>query len=165
MAEILDIVDENNKIIGKTTKDQILKENLIHRGVVIFLFNKKDELFVHQRTNNMIIYPGMWSMTLGGSVVSGENFLKAAERETREEVGISNPKPEFLFFDRYQSPLDNVIAAVYKLIYEGKITAQKEEIVKGFFVSLKKLEKMMEEKSFCPDAIQYFNKLKKTMSK
>jgi isopentenyldiphosphate isomerase len=78
MQEILDIVDENNTVVGIATKDEILKKNLIHRGVVVFLFDSKHKIFIHQRTENKMIYPNMWNMTLGGSVASGESFLEAA---------------------------------------------------------------------------------------
>lgn len=159
MLERLDIVDENNNIVTTATRNNILKHNLIHRGVVIFIFNSKGEIFIHKRTANKKIYPGMWNMTCGGSVVSEENFFKGAIRETTEETGIKNPKLEFLFMDRYKSILDNVIAAVYKLKFNGNIKIQKEEIEKGFFVSIRELKKLIKRERFCPDALQYYKKL------
>lgn len=160
MQEVLDVVDENNTVVGKAAKDEVLKKNLIHRGAVIFLFDSKHRIFIHQRTKNKRIYPNMWNMTLGGSVVSGESFPEAANREITEEVGVKDAKLQFLFYDRYQSILDNVIACVYKLVYDGEIVIQKEEVAKGFFVSLNELENLMRKEKFCPDAIQYFNKLR-----
>ncbi len=158
MPEVLDIVDENDNVIGTATKDHILKQNLIHRGVVIFIFNSKGEIFVHKRTADKKIYPNMWSMTCGGSAVSGEDFLEAAKRETTEETGVKNPKLEFLFMDRYRSKLDNVIADVYKLKFDGNIKIEKKEIEKGFFISVEELKELIKKEPFCPDALQYFKK-------
>ncbi|MFH1565364.1 MAG: NUDIX domain-containing protein [bacterium] len=160
MPEILDIIDENNNVIGKAAKEDVLKQNLMHRGVAIFVFNSKREIFVHKRVANKIIYPSMWDMTCGGGVISGEDFLAGAKRETTEEVGIIDPELEYLFTDRYKTELDNVIAAVYKTVFDGEIIIEKEEIEKGFFVSLDKLNEMMKTEKFCPDSLQYFEKLK-----
>lgn len=161
MPEMFDIVDENNNVIGKAARENVLKQNLIHRGVVIIVFNSRGEIFVHKRVASKKIYPSMWDMFCGGGVISGEDFLTAAKRETTEEVGIIDPEPEYLFTDRYKSELDNVIAAVYKVIFDGEIIIEKEEIENGFFVAVEELKKLIETEQFCPDRLQYFEKLEK----
>ena len=158
-TELLDVVDEDNNVIGTATKKEVLDKNLIHRGVVIFVFNSKGELFVHKRTADKIIYPSMFDMTCGGAVKSGEEFDDAAARETTEEAGIENPELQFLFDDRYKSEYDNVIAKVYKVVYDAEIKIQKDEIVEGYFLPIPKLKELMEKEKFCPDALQYFKKM------
>ena len=157
--ELLDVVDENDNVIGQEIKKDVLGKLLLHRGVVIFIFNSKGEIFVHKRTADKIIYPSMFDMTCGGSVQSRETFDKAAARETTEESGIKSPELQFLFDDRYKSELDNVLAKIYKVVYDGEIKIQKSEIVEGYFISITKLKELMEKEKFCPDSLQYFKKM------
>ena len=49
---------------------------------------------------------------------------------------------------------------IYIETIKDLLNIAKEEIAKGFFVSLSELESLMGKEKFCPDAIQYFNKLK-----
>lgn len=44
MLEILDIIDENNNVIGKATRDDILEKKILHRGVAIVVFNSRGEI-------------------------------------------------------------------------------------------------------------------------
>lgn len=101
----------------------------------------------------------MWDMFCGGEVISGEDFLAGAKRETTEEVGIIDPELEYLFTDRYKSELDNVITAVYKVLFDGKIIIEPKEIEKGFFVSMDELKALIKKERFCDDSLQYFERL------
>ena len=59
MSEQVDIVDEEDNIIGQASLDQTIKEKLLHRGANVMVFNSKCQIFVHKRTDNLKLYPGM----------------------------------------------------------------------------------------------------------
>ena len=44
-------------------------------------------LYVHRRTDDKDVYPGMYDMTAGGVLAVGETYLEAARRELAEELG------------------------------------------------------------------------------
>lgn len=158
MTEIMDIINEQDEVIGKTSKENIRKDNILHRGVTIILLNSKGEILIHKRTANKDIYPSTWDVLCGGGVQSGETYDQAAERETREEVGIQNPRLKFLFKFRYKSETDNYWTQFYSCVYDGKLEFQKEEIEKGYFVTPDNLEKMLKEKEFCHDSVEIYRK-------
>lgn len=159
MVEIIDIVDEDDNVIGRATREEVRKEILLHRCAMVFVFNSKGEIFVHLRTPTKKIYPSYYDMACGGGMEPGETYEKAAMRESSEELGLKNQKLEFLFKARHRSALDNSFVSVYKTVYDDKLTLQKEEIVSGEFMSIEELNKMIKKEKFCPDSLEMFKKL------
>lgn len=150
-----DIVDEQDNVLKQATREELRKNNLLHRGVAIFVFNSKGEIFVHQRTFHKDIYPGYFDMACGGGVQASESYEDAAKRELSEELGIK-ALPEFLFKVRYNTPVNNVIVKIFKTVYDGKIMLQKDEIIKGSFMKIGELNKLLKKEKFIPESIKTF---------
>ena len=87
--ELLDLVDESDKVIGTVWKSQAHKDpKLLHREVAIIVFNDKREVLLQQRSLNKSSDPGEWKLTAAGHIGAGEAPLVAAKRELKEEMGI-----------------------------------------------------------------------------
>ena len=164
MVEIIDIVDENDNIIGKAPREEVRQKILLHRCAMVFVFNSNEEIFVHLRTPTKKIYPSYYDMACGGGMGPGERYETAAYRESSEELGLKNQKLEFLFKARHKSALENSFVSVYKTVYDGKLTLQKEEIVSGEFMSIENLNKMIKKEKFCPDSLEMFKKFSQLFS-
>jgi len=78
------LVDENDNIIGETTRERVHKEGLLHRVAVIYLVNERGEVLVNERTED-----GHLDHSSAGHVDVGESYLEAAERELKEELGVA----------------------------------------------------------------------------
>ncbi len=154
--DIRDIVDDNDNVISSADKKELREKNLTHRGVVIFVFNSAGQIFVHKRVADKDIYPSVYDAAFGGGVDLGEDYDEAAKRELLEESGIKDVELKYHFKTRYTSDINDSFAKVYSCVYDGEIILQKEEIEKGFFVTLEELEKMMKEKEFAPDTSEIF---------
>jgi isopentenyl-diphosphate Delta-isomerase len=89
MPEYLDVVNERDEVVDSRPANECIKRGLLHRAVVIFLFNSKGELFLQKRANDLVFYPGFWSASVTGHVSSGETYREAAIRETKEELGLN----------------------------------------------------------------------------
>lgn len=87
MPEYLDIVDEQDKVKGKDTRENVHALYEIHRGVHVFVVNSKGEILLQKRSKNKDYYPGFYDASVGAQVLSGESYEEAAIRETREELG------------------------------------------------------------------------------
>jgi isopentenyldiphosphate isomerase len=160
MEEILDLVDENDIVIGKMTKSEMMNKKLTHRGCGIFVFNSKGEIFVHKRVKNKKIYPGYYDISFGGSLISGETYEEGAKRELFEESGIKNLELKFLFKERFTNDLNDVFAYVYKCIFDGELKLQKKEIESGKFMSINEVENLMKKEKFCPDSLFFYEIIK-----
>jgi isopentenyl-diphosphate delta-isomerase len=154
MEEFLDIVDDNDNVIAKDTRENIyeggLKNNV--RVVNIFLFNSKGELLVPKRSENRRLFPGCYDFSCGEHVISGENYYSAAIRGLKEELKLSNLK--LLELGKLM-PKDgvNCFMKVFKVIYDGKINYDHESIESINFYSLETVRKMLNEtpNKFKPD--------------
>ncbi len=98
--ELLDIVDENDQVIGQATRGEATARGLRHRCVFVFVRDGAGRIFVHRRTPGKLVFPSMYDMFVGGVVGAGESYDDAALREAEEELGVSGlarPAPLFSF--------------------------------------------------------------------
>lgn len=86
--EIIDIIDENENVIGQCNKVELYTKKYLHQIVHVLLFNDKNELLLQLRAKNKSYLPGYWVTSVGGHVMSGETPKSAALREMEEEIGI-----------------------------------------------------------------------------
>lgn len=86
--EIVDIVDENDNIIGKATKGEVNSNpSLIHREIGIIIFDNKGRVLTQQRSKNKKNDPLAWTISVAGHVPSGMTYEEAAHMELMEELG------------------------------------------------------------------------------
>lgn len=156
MAELVDLVDLQNQVVGQADRRTVRTQNLLHRGVGILVQNSRGQVYVHQRTPTKDVFPGMFDMFVGGVVASGEDYLTAARRETLEELGATG-EPEFLFEHLYQGPLNRSFIHVYRVRYDGPITHQESEIVWGAWMDHERLESWSREVEIVPDGLEVFH--------
>jgi 16S rRNA (adenine1518-N6/adenine1519-N6)-dimethyltransferase len=90
-AEIFDVVDEADRIIGLGSRHNVHLENLRHRAVHIFVFNAAGELFLQRRSAAKDKHPLLWDSSAAGHVNSGHTYDDTAPRELTEELGIEAP--------------------------------------------------------------------------
>lgn len=87
-GEIFDVVDGNDKVVGQKTRGEVHAEKLLHRAVHVFVFNKRGDLLLQQRSMFKDAHPGVWDSSVSGHLDAGEDYLPAAVRELEEEMGI-----------------------------------------------------------------------------
>jgi isopentenyldiphosphate isomerase len=100
MKELWDIYDKNRNLTGRTmVRGSKFGKGDLHLVVHVCIFNAKNEMLIQRRQPWKIGWPDMWDISVGGSAVSGETNIDAAERETYEELGykvnLSNERPFF----------------------------------------------------------------------
>jgi len=144
--EFLDIVDENDKVVGKAPKPEIYEKKSMHRIVHILIFNSKGEMALQLRGKNLPFCPDHWSTSVGGHVSSGEECETAALREYEEELGKSTPI-SFLFKDFYEDKRGlKKFLYTYKAEFEGPFeNLSPREVQKVEYFTIEDIKKMVEK--------------------
>ncbi len=151
MDEWFDVVDEEDNVTGKATRREAHSRGHIHRSVLFFIFDRTGRLFVNQRSRNKEFYPGYWSLVFGGHVHSGETYEDAVMRELNEEAGIVE-EPELLAsFKKRFDELDRENVQVYAITTGQHLVVDHDEIIKGEFMAMDELRKMLEMEKFLPE--------------
>ena len=152
--ELVDVVDENDRVLSPATRREVRQRNLRHRAVYILVFNSRGQLFVHRRTFTKDIFPGYWDVTVGGVVGAGEDYDAGAARELREELGVRTVSLRRLFPMRYEDPATRICGMVYSYTSEGGFTLQASEILNGEWMDLDVLLERTPRTPFCPDGLE-----------
>ncbi|MDR0974643.1 MAG: NUDIX domain-containing protein [Ruminococcus sp.] len=87
--EMFDIYDRYRKPTGRTKPrgEKFLPGE--YRIVIrVAIFNENGQMLIQRRTDTKHDWAGMWDISVGGSVQSGENSQQGAQRELSEEIGI-----------------------------------------------------------------------------
>ncbi len=89
-VEMVDVVDENNRVIGEAPRKGIHKTDKLHRAVHIFLIDSQGRLWIEKRGPNTDTLQGHYDCSAAGHVEKGESYEHAAQREAMEELGIED---------------------------------------------------------------------------
>lgn len=93
--EILDLIDENDNIIGEINRNKANScPKYLHREIVIILINGQNKVLIQKRHASKKVMPEFWTESVCGHVPKGIDPLKAAYIEMEEEIGI---KTELIF--------------------------------------------------------------------
>lgn len=92
--EAFDVVDAEDQVIGRASRDRVHAEGLMHRAVHLFVVNGRGELLLQKRSWLKDAHPGVWDSSVAGHLDAGEDYPSAARREMREEMGIEGVEPE-----------------------------------------------------------------------
>ncbi len=157
-AEIVQIVDEDDREIGVMARRLMREQRLIHRASYILVFNRAEELFVQKRTQTKDIYPGYWDVAAGGVVLAGESYEESARRELTEELGVS-AKLKFLFDQYYEDEGNRVWGRIFTCHHDGPFSLQPEEVEYGRFMSPATALDYSKSEPFTPDGIVLLKKL------
>lgn len=88
--ELIDVLNENGLKTGKVLlRNEVHKQGLWHRIIVVAIINEKNEILIQQRSANKDKNPNMWDISVTGHLSSGQDSLSAATREISEEVSVS----------------------------------------------------------------------------
>ena len=144
MDELVDIVDENDNVIGQELRSKCHKEKILHRGVNIFVFkdNSFKEILLQKRSVQMKSYFGKLC-TPGGHIQPGETFLEGAKREFFEEMHNTKIRDndiqfEELFKIKKFTDNDYEFMTLFRIVSKGPFHPDPLEVENYFFEDINK---------------------------
>jgi len=130
MSEMLEIVDEEGRVIGTAPRSEAHGNNaLLHRVVHVFVFDAAGRLLLQKRSMRKDVAAGKWDTSVGGHVDPGESVETAAAREMAEELGITTSAPlTFMYSYIHKNPFESELVYSYSAIHDGPVVFNAEEI-------------------------------------
>jgi isopentenyldiphosphate isomerase len=128
-GEMLEVVNENDVVIGLETRKMVHKKGLLHREIHIWFMTPNREIVFQHRAKDKDAYPDKLDATVGGHVDPGMSYDETAIKEGKEETGInldlSKLKLVGKFFrktiDGTTGLINNTIRSQYVYLFEGNI--------------------------------------------
>ena len=154
--ELVDVVDEDDRVVDTVTRREIRARNLLHRCTYVLLRNADGQILVHRRTDTKDVHPGAYDVFAGGVCAAGESYDDCARREAAEELGVEGAPLRFLFRHRYKGSQGQAWGAVYEARWDRDVRHQESEVAWSAWVDPPELDRMLRELPFCPDSLEIF---------
>jgi isopentenyldiphosphate isomerase len=151
--ELVDIVDEDDRVVTTVTRAEMRAGRLRHRCVFLVVRRPDGRVLVHQRSPTKDIWPSAWDVAVGGVVTAGEEWDAAATRELAEEVGIGDAPVILAGAGRYADAEVDELARVYTVTWDGPIRFVDGEVVAAEWLTPAELDERRARLPFCPDSL------------
>jgi isopentenyldiphosphate isomerase len=136
--EILDIVDENDCVIGQKKRSEIYRQRLCNFRVVnAFVVNSLGQLWIPRRSAHKSIFPLCLDVSMGGHVETGETYEYALQRELKEELNLELNMVNIRFLG-YLIPHQHQVSAfmkVYEIKSDSNPDYNKNDFIESFWLS------------------------------
>ena len=140
------LVDEHDKPIGESTVLEAHEgDGKRHRAVSVFLFNKKGELLIQQRSEKKIVGALQWANTCCGNVMPNETAIACAKRRLEQELGITHVSLTELYVFEYHIRCNEEFSEweidhVFVGTFDGKPKINADEIVQTRWITFMDLK-------------------------
>lgn len=150
--ELVDLYDENRVPLGRTAERYGPKGPGEYRVVVhVCVFDRGGRLLIQRRTEQKVLWPGLWDVSSAGGVDAGETSRQGAEREFREELGcpldLTGVRPAMTV--NFPEGFDDFYLVTRDLDLSA-LTLQKEEVSAVRWASLEEVLAMQADGRFIP---------------
>lgn len=143
--EILDLVDENDVVIGTVPRPLANTDpKYTHREISALLFDENMRVVIQKRSQYKSVHPNMWSM-VAGHIPAGGDPEQTAYSELEEEFGLTGITLRYLTKKYLVYPHESHFMYYFVGKYSGqKITFEEAEVSEIEVVSQKKLSELID---------------------
>ncbi len=146
--EDFDIVDDDDVVIGQERRSVVHQKGLLHRGVHVWLFAPDGKLLIQRRSDDRPTAPGSLDCSVSEHVKAGEDYLSAAQRGLKEELGVEGIDLRLVVkFKMNYGPNDNEISELFqgKLAARAGVHFDPVEVESVMFAAIDELQRWLNE--------------------
>lgn len=159
----LDLVDENDNVVGNKLRSDIYTANQSNFRVInVFIINSRGKIWFPRRVADKKVFPSCLDMSVGGHVRSGETYEDALKHELKDEVGIDVDEVPIKYLGKL-TPHENNVSAfmkVYEIRSDKVPDYNRKDFCEYFWLTPKELLERIAEgektKEDLPKLVKYF---------
>lgn len=157
MTEMVDIVNEQDEVIGTVERGEVRAKGYIARMVFVCFYTPDKKIILQRRSMLKKIVPGKLTSTVSGHVESGMSYDDTAVKESLEETGIAiDPSKLISLGVTYSVLSDAAMRALYIYPYEGSINDLKVEEGEGAGFEIMTIDEFKQKRLSDPDDLTPF---------
>jgi isopentenyldiphosphate isomerase len=145
--ELLDLVDEDDKVTGtifRSQYDKLVNEGLGYiRASALLIQNDKGELWIPKRTSDKRVCPSGLDCSMEGHVGSGESYLECALRECEEELNLKLESGDLEFIKKFMSKKIPYFMSLYLYKSNEAPNYNKHDYVSASWIEPKEIIKLI----------------------
>lgn len=152
MKERIDLYTVDRELTGRTAfRGEHLPEGTYRMVIHVCIFNSKDEMLIQKRADDIVRWPGLWDVSVGGGASAGDNSRQAAERETAEELGVKIDFSELrpVITINFSDGFDDFYTVDHD-VEISELHLQEDEVADAKWASKEEIEAMIDEGTFIP---------------
>ena len=150
--ELWDVMDADRQLTGRTiVRGEPIKDGDLHLVVHVCVFDSEGRMLIQHRQPFKDGWPNMWDVSVGGSAVAGDSSQTAAEREAKEELGLTidlaGVRPHFTI--NFDHGFDDFYL-IEREVDVNDLVLQPEEVQAAKWVTCDELMAMIDDGTFIP---------------
>ncbi len=147
MAELIDVVNERDEVVGQELISICHAQQLLHRGssILVFQDNSYSSLLLQKRSS-LVYLPGRLCLP-GGHLNASESYLGGARRELQEELFYQKSLPEMVLETvgkmRKDADQDREFDMLFRTVYAGPFFPDPQEVESFYFCNVSELTEQL----------------------
>jgi len=170
--EFVDIVNEENEVIGQAKRGEAHQKGLIHRALSVLIIHSTGRLLLQQRSKHTKVHPLSWDLSTSEHLLAGETYEDGGRRSVQEELGVeiivspvsktSLQKRKYEFKEK--TIYDNEIVMMLAGTHDGPFKIDPVEVNTVNFFTVDEIEKMITDGvQFTPWFLDEWENVKKVL--
>ncbi|MYW50312.1 NUDIX domain-containing protein [Streptomyces sp. SID8376] len=149
MSELVEHVDECDRVLGVVERGEAEREGWPHRIATTICRDRTGRILVLRRSETHPRFPGYYDVMVGGAVDVGESYEEAAARELSEELGVRVPV-HFLFKFLCRKGISPIWLGVHEAVVPEALIPDSGEICWQDWMTVAELREVVDEWCFVP---------------
>lgn len=141
--ELVAIIDDAGVPIRAEPRSVMRAQNLPHLVVTVLVRRPDGQIYVHRRSDDKDVFPGMYDCFAAGCVTAGESPEEAASRELAEELGVAGVELRPLLSSWYRDESTHHLCHTWEVTYDGPVVHQEAEIASGGWMTVSEVRELL----------------------
>ncbi|MCG8581622.1 MAG: NUDIX domain-containing protein [Bacteroidales bacterium] len=156
--EWLPLIDEKGQILGSAPRSIVHQQSFLLHPVVHLHVISNASILLQKRPSHKLIQPGKWDTAVGGHVAAGESIELSLQRETSEEIGLTNFNATAIGQYIWTSDVEKEMVFCFIAQHKGPFNFDKKEVDEVRFWPIEEIKENIGKGVFTPNFEHEFQK-------